>query len=66
MKLLAAQQVKLGFIGLGNMGSRIALRLLSRGYELTAFDRITPHQQLWQLMVLYPRVTSWNSPTAPT
>jgi len=30
MKLLAAQQVKLGFIGLGNMGSRIALRLLAR------------------------------------
>jgi len=39
MKLLAAQQVKLGFIGLGNMGSRIALRLLARGYELTVFDR---------------------------
>src|SRR3981081_4427364 len=39
MKLLAARQVKLGFIGLGNMGSRIALRLLARGYELTIFDR---------------------------
>ena len=39
MKLLAPQQVKLGFIGLGNMGSRIALRLLARGYELTVFDR---------------------------
>ena len=39
MKLLAAQQVKLGFIGLGNMGSRIAQRLLARGYELTVFDR---------------------------
>jgi 3-hydroxyisobutyrate dehydrogenase-like beta-hydroxyacid dehydrogenase len=39
MELLAAQQVKLGFIGLGNMGSRIALRLLARGYEVTVFDR---------------------------
>ena len=39
MKRLTADQVKLGFIGLGNMGSRIALRLLARGYELTVFDR---------------------------
>ena len=28
MKSLTASQVKLGFIGLGNMGSRIAQRLL--------------------------------------
>src|SRR5258706_11681853 len=41
MKPLAAQQVKLGFIGLGNMGSRIAQRLLDHGYELTVFDRDT-------------------------
>ncbi len=39
MTLLAARQVKLGFIGLGNMGSRIAQRLLGRGYELTAYDQ---------------------------
>lgn len=39
MKLLAPQHVKLGFIGLGNMGSRIARRLLARGYEVTVFDR---------------------------
>ncbi|PYX14715.1 MAG: NAD(P)-dependent oxidoreductase [Acidobacteria bacterium] len=39
MTLLAARQVKLGFIGLGNMGSRIAQRLLDRGYELTAYDQ---------------------------
>src|SRR5260370_38441000 len=39
MKLLAPQQVKLGFIGLGNMGSRIARRLLARGYEVTVSDR---------------------------
>ena len=30
--------MKLGFIGLGNMGSRIAKRLLDHGYQLTAYD----------------------------
>src|ERR1700758_887958 len=39
MKLLAPQQVKLGFMGLGNMGSRIARRLLDHGYKLSAYDR---------------------------
>jgi len=38
MKLLVAKRVKLGFIGLGNMGSRIAQRLLDHAYELTVFD----------------------------
>jgi 3-hydroxyisobutyrate dehydrogenase-like beta-hydroxyacid dehydrogenase len=39
MKRLTADQVKLGFIGLGNMGSRIARRLLDHGYQLSAYDR---------------------------
>jgi 3-hydroxyisobutyrate dehydrogenase len=39
MKPLTPQQVKLGFIGLGNMGSRIALRLLDHGYNVAVFDR---------------------------
>ena len=39
MKILAAQHVKLGFIGLGNMGNRIAQRLLAHGYKLFVFDR---------------------------
>ena len=39
MKSLTADQVKLGFIGLGNMGSRIAQRLLDRGYALTVYDQ---------------------------
>ena len=39
MKNLAAGHVKLGFIGLGNMGSRIAQRLLAHGYTLGAFDQ---------------------------
>jgi 3-hydroxyisobutyrate dehydrogenase len=39
MKLLNADAVKLGFIGLGNMGSRIAERLLKAGYQVTAYDR---------------------------
>ena len=39
MKPLTADQVKLGFIGLGNMGSRIAQRLLEHGYQLSIYDR---------------------------
>ncbi len=39
MKRLTADQVKLGFIGLGNMGSRIARRLLDHGYQLSVYDR---------------------------
>lgn len=38
MKRFTADQVKLGFIGLGNMGSRIAKRLLDHGYQLTVYD----------------------------
>src|ERR1039457_7678018 len=41
MKLLTADRVTLGFIGLGNMGSRIAQRLLDHGYPLVAYDRNT-------------------------
>jgi 3-hydroxyisobutyrate dehydrogenase len=39
MKRLTANLVKLGFIGLGNMGSRIAQRLLDHGYQLEVYDR---------------------------
>ena len=39
MKRLTADQVKTGFIGLGNMGSRIAQRLLDHGYQLSVYDR---------------------------
>jgi 3-hydroxyisobutyrate dehydrogenase-like beta-hydroxyacid dehydrogenase len=39
MKRLTADQAKLGFIGLGNMGSRIAQRLLDHGYQLYVYDR---------------------------
>ncbi len=39
MKSLTANQSKLGFIGLGNMGSRIAQRLLDHGYTLSVNDR---------------------------
>ena len=39
MKQLTADQAKLGFIGLGNMGSRIAYRLLDHGYQLAVYDR---------------------------
>ena len=39
MKRLSADQAKLGFIGLGNMGSRIAQRLLDHGYRVCVYDR---------------------------
>jgi 3-hydroxyisobutyrate dehydrogenase len=39
MKRFTADQVKVGFIGLGNMGSRIARRLLDHGYQLFVYDR---------------------------
>ena len=38
MKRLTANQVKLGFIGLGNMGSRIAKRLLDHAYRVSVYD----------------------------
>jgi 3-hydroxyisobutyrate dehydrogenase-like beta-hydroxyacid dehydrogenase len=38
MKPLAADQLKVGFIGLGNMGSRIAQRLLDHKYQLSVYD----------------------------
>jgi 3-hydroxyisobutyrate dehydrogenase len=39
MKTLTIDRVKLGFIGLGNMGSRIAQRLLGHGYKLFIYDK---------------------------
>jgi len=39
MKSLSADQVKVGFIGLGQMGGRIAQRLLGHGYQLYLYDR---------------------------
>ncbi|MGA8437883.1 MAG: NAD(P)-dependent oxidoreductase [Candidatus Sulfotelmatobacter sp.] len=39
MKSLTADQVKVGFIGLGNMGSRMARCLLDHGYHLELYDR---------------------------
>src|SRR5438270_7203953 len=38
MKPLAAGQVKVGFIGLGNMGSRIVKRLLEHNYQVRVYD----------------------------
>ena len=33
------KSVRLGFIGIGNMGSRIAQRLINHGYVVTVYDR---------------------------
>jgi 3-hydroxyisobutyrate dehydrogenase-like beta-hydroxyacid dehydrogenase len=38
MKRHTADQVKLGFIGLGNMGRRIVKRLLDHGYKVSVYD----------------------------
>jgi len=40
MKSFTANTTRLGYIGLGGMGSRIAGRLLTAGYEVSAFDQI--------------------------
>jgi 3-hydroxyisobutyrate dehydrogenase len=42
MESLSADRVKLGFIGLGNMGRRIAQRLFDYGYQLDVYDRDPP------------------------
>jgi len=39
MNSLNIETTRLGFIGIGNMGSRIARRLLARGYQLMAYNR---------------------------
>jgi len=39
MEGFTADRVKLGFIGLGNMGKRIARRLLDHGYQVSVYDR---------------------------
>ncbi len=40
-----ARQEKLGFIGLGNMGGPIALRLLRAGFSMTVLDRMPEKMQ---------------------
>jgi 3-hydroxyisobutyrate dehydrogenase-like beta-hydroxyacid dehydrogenase len=39
MNSLTSESTRLGFIGIGNMGSRIARRLLEHGYQLMAYNR---------------------------
>src|SRR6201988_1164605 len=39
MDSLSSENTRIGFIGVGNMGSRIARRLLERGYRLMAYNR---------------------------
>jgi 3-hydroxyisobutyrate dehydrogenase-like beta-hydroxyacid dehydrogenase len=39
MKFLTTDQVSLGFIGMGAMGSRLARRLRAYGYEMAVYDR---------------------------
>jgi len=39
MNSLTKENTRLGFIGIGNMGSRMARRLLDHGYRLAAYNR---------------------------
>jgi 3-hydroxyisobutyrate dehydrogenase-like beta-hydroxyacid dehydrogenase len=39
MNSLTNENTRLGFIGIGNMGSRMAKRLLEHGYQLIAYNR---------------------------
>src|SRR5438132_5124100 len=39
MNSLTNENTELGFIGIGNMGSRVARRLLDHGYQLVAYNR---------------------------
>ncbi len=39
MKSFTNENTRLGFIGIGNMGSRLAKRLLEHGYQLLAYNR---------------------------
>src|SRR5882762_6730860 len=39
MRSLTKEKTRLGFIGIGNMGSRIAKRLLEHGYQVIAYNR---------------------------
>lgn len=39
MNELTSENTRLGFIGIGNMGSRMAKRLLEHGYQLMAYNR---------------------------
>ena len=39
MKRVIMNELNIGFIGLGKMGSRLAARLLNSGLELSLYDR---------------------------
>jgi len=39
MNSLTNENTRLGFVGIGNMGSRMARRLLDHGYQLVAYNR---------------------------
>jgi phosphoglycerate dehydrogenase-like enzyme len=54
MKILTAQRVNLGFIGLGNMGSRIAQRLVPTDTNSSYSTGIVLRQKLWYQTALYP------------
>ena len=47
LEAAAAAQTRVGFVGLGIMGSRMAANLARAGYELTVFNRTCSTAQAW-------------------
>jgi len=54
------QLPRIGFVGLGSMGSRVARRLLDRGYPMTVYNRTTAKMEPLRAAGALPR----NSPRA--
>ena len=60
MNSLSSENIRLGFIGIGNMGSRIAKRLLEHGYKLNAYDR---KREAAEALIKYGGTVADNIPT---
>src|SRR5258708_18874455 len=55
---------QLGFLGLGTMGSRLAMRFLKAGYPLTVYDRT--HEKTQPLAQLGPHTATSPAEVAAT
>jgi 3-hydroxyisobutyrate dehydrogenase len=46
---IMTSQARLGFIGLGHLGSRIARRLVTAGFPMTVYNRDREKTKSWRL-----------------
>ena len=65
--------MKLGFIGLGHMGSAMAANLLAAGHDLTVYNRtkakaapLVKRGAHLAIRRAPPREVKWSSPCSPT